>query len=67
MVEAGVVALVLAFQGVAALPLVVAQFIVNGASAVKYYSVKAAAVSFVPFSGNKKLKGCRMTRHATTQ
>jgi hypothetical protein len=40
-VEAGVVALVLAFQGVAALPLVVAQFIVNGASAVKYYSAKA--------------------------
>ena len=36
-VEAGVFALVLAFQGVAALSLVVAQFIVNGPSAVKYY------------------------------
>ncbi len=32
---------VLAFQGVAALPPVVAQFTVNGASAVKYYSGKA--------------------------
>jgi hypothetical protein len=31
LVEAGVVALVLAFQGVAALPVVVAQFVVNGA------------------------------------
>ena len=31
MVEAGVVALMLAFQGVAALPVVVAQFVVNGA------------------------------------
>ena len=31
MVEAGVVALVLAFQGLAALPVVVAQFVVNGA------------------------------------
>jgi hypothetical protein len=30
-VEAGVVALMLAFQGVAALPVVVAQFVVNGA------------------------------------
>jgi hypothetical protein len=30
-VESGVVALLLAFQGVAALSLVVAQFIVNGA------------------------------------
>ena len=31
MVEAGVVALMLAFQGVASLPVVVAQFVVNGA------------------------------------
>ena len=31
MVEAGVVALMLAFQGVALLPVVVAQFVVNGA------------------------------------
>ena len=31
MVEAGVVALMLAVQGVAALPVVVAQFVVNGA------------------------------------
>ena len=31
MVEAGVVALMLVFQGVAALPVVVAQFVVNGA------------------------------------
>ena len=30
-VEAGVVALMLAFQGVASLPVVVAQFVVNGA------------------------------------
>ena len=30
-VESGVVALILAFQGVAALPVVVAQFVVNGA------------------------------------
>ena len=31
MVEAGVVAVMLAFQGVVALPVVVAQFVVNGA------------------------------------
>ncbi len=31
MVEAGVVALMLAFRGVAALPVIVAQFVVNGA------------------------------------
>jgi len=53
-VDAGVVALMLAYQGVAALPVVVAQFVVNGAMFLFLFQVLPGGRSLlVPELGSR--------------
>ena len=51
-VDAGVVALMLAFQGVAALPVIVAQFVVNGAMFLSFQALPGARPLPVPNLGS---------------
>jgi len=53
MVEAGVVDLMLAFQGVAALPVVVAQFVVNGAMFLSFQALPGGRPLQVPKLGRR--------------
>jgi hypothetical protein len=59
-VEAGVVDLMLAFQGVAAPQVVVAQFVVNGATFLFLFQALSGDRSFpVPVHGNRDCGNCQ--------
>jgi len=58
-VEAGVVALMLAFQGVAALPVVVAHFVVNGAMFLSFQALPGGRPPPVPKLGSHDGGYCR--------
>jgi hypothetical protein len=53
LIGAGVVAVMLAFQGVAALPVVVAQFVVNGAMFLSFQALPGGRPLSVPELGSR--------------